>query len=90
MFRNENLSYVDGMWRGRKALMLHFEVMRSGILRATKEYNLVYNPTTNEWFGDIIAYQQWCDLESEEVMRLREECGLDELVSQAIKGLALY
>lgn len=71
--------------RDYDAVAVCFSVSKGQILHITKEYNLGYVPETNEWFGDVIAYGQWWDLEQDEVAQLREAYSLDALMQDYLE-----
>lgn len=41
-------------------------------------------PRQDKWYGDVIAYGQWLDLTEEEILRLRNDYELDELVNATL------
>ena len=66
------------------AILVAFEIVDAnigGVLRCTKEYSLAYVPDQDKWYGDVIEYGQWLDLTEEEILQLRNEYKLDELVN---------
>lgn len=69
------------------AILASFEIVdanRGSVLRCTKEYSLAYVPDQDKWYGDVIAYGQWLDLTEEEILRLRNDYELDELVNAKV------
>lgn len=69
------------------AILVSFEIVDTnigGVLRCTKEYSLAYVPDQDKWYGDVIAYGQWLDLTEEEILRLRNDYELDELVNATL------
>lgn len=50
--------------------VLHFymEIRRP---LSTAEINLYYNPKIDEWYGDVLAYGEWYDMDEEEVKEYR-------------------
>ena len=69
------------------AILVSFEIVDTNIgsvLRCTKEYSLAYVPDQNKWYGDVIAYGQWLDLTEEEILQLRNDYELDELVNATL------
>ncbi len=69
------------------AILVSFEIVdtnRGGVLRCTKEYSLAYVPDQDKWYGDVIAYGQWLDLTEGEILRLRNDYKLDELVNAKV------
>ena len=69
------------------AILVSFEIVNAnigGVLRCTKEYSLAYLPDQNKWYGDVIAYGQWLDLTEGEILRLRNDYELDELVNATL------
>lgn len=69
------------------AILASFEIVdanRGSVLRCTKEYSLAYVPDQDKWYGDVIAYGQWLDLTEEEILRLRNDYKLDELVNAKV------
>lgn len=80
------ISLSEGKDNDLRAVLVHFAITRGNLLRVTQEYNLIYVLETNEWFGDVIAYGQWWDLEPDEVMQLREAYELDALMQDYLEG----
>ena len=69
------------------ASLASFEIVdanRGSVLRCTKEYSLAYVPDQDKWYGDVIAYGQWLDLTEKEILRLRNDYELDELVNATL------
>ena len=69
------------------AILVSFEIVDTnigGVLRCTKEYSLAYVPDQDKWYGDVIAYGQWLDLTEGEMLRLRNDYELDELVNAKV------
>lgn len=69
------------------AILVSFEIADTnigGALRCTKEYSLAYVPDQNKWYGGVIAYGQWLDLTEEEMLQLRNDYELDELVNAKV------
>ena len=69
------------------AILVSFEIVDTnigGVLRCTKEYSLAYVPDQDKWCGDVIAYGQWLDLTKGEILRLRNDYELDELVNATL------
>lgn len=69
------------------AILASFEIVdanRGSVLRCTKEYSLAYVPDQDKWYGDVIAYGQWLDLTEGEILRLRNDYKLDELVNAKV------
>lgn len=69
------------------AILVSFEIVdtnRGGVLRCTKECSLAYVPDQDKWYGDVIAYGQWLDLTEEEILQLRNDYELDELVNAKV------
>lgn len=71
----------------RDAILMSFEIVdanRGSVLRCTKEHSLAYVPDQDKWYGDVIAYGQWLDLTEEELLQLRDDYKLDELVNAKV------
>lgn len=71
------------------AILVSFEIVnanKGSVLRCTKEYSLAYVPDQDKWYGDVIAYGQWLDLTEEEILRLRNDYELDELVNATLNN----
>ena len=69
------------------AILMSFEIVNANngsVLRCTKEYSSAYVPDQDKWYGDVIAYGQWLDLTEEEILRLRNDYELDELVNATL------
>lgn len=76
-----------GDYETHDAILASFEIVdanRGSVLRCTKEYSLAYVPDQDKWYGDVIAYGQWLDLTEEEILRLRNDYELDELVNAKV------
>lgn len=74
-------NFTPGKYDEQDAVIVNFTTEQGNkILRTTKEFSLTYVPETDEWFGDVIAYGSWLDLDSDEIRRLRSYYGLDEFM----------
>lgn len=56
------------------------QVRRSGFLKTTYEYHIVYNKAVDCWHGDVIDADGWRDLDFDEVDKIVKDKNLKELI----------
>lgn len=56
------------------------EVFRSGLIKSSKEYTLVYDKVNKTWTGDVIEFGEWRTLTSQEVSSIMEYRNLERMI----------